>query len=151
MTVPLRRILVCIQFSESCPTTVRYACALAERFHAELHLLHVLEETPEPDVAALTPDEASFATGGEDKLLDGVIPEEWEQKIICRRIVVFGVPHVEITRYAWEHRIDVIVVGTSPRSVWRRLFLGSVADQVVHHAPCPVFVVPYPERKYPLP
>ena len=59
---------------------MRYACALAERFNAELHLLHIFEQTPEPDVAVLPPDEATYSRGGVEAVLAGVIPEEWEER-----------------------------------------------------------------------
>jgi nucleotide-binding universal stress UspA family protein len=152
MTVPLRRVLACVQFNESQQTTVGYACALAERFHAELHLLHVFEQPPEPDVAALSPDEASYSAGGAEAVLAGVVPAGWEERLICRRAVAFGVPWMEIIHYAWEHEIDTIVVGGSSRSALGRWIWGSVADQLVHRPPCPVVVVPHPpERRFPLP
>jgi nucleotide-binding universal stress UspA family protein len=148
--VQIRKILVCIQFNRSCKTTVPHACALAERFGAELHALHVLEASSEPDVAALPPDEASFASGGADLVLAGIIPPEWEERLICQRAVTFGVPWIEITRYAWQHEIDIIVIGASRHSAWSRWVRGSVTDQVVHHAPCPVFVICHTERRFPL-
>jgi nucleotide-binding universal stress UspA family protein len=151
MMARLRRVLVSVQFDGASTTAVDYAAALAERFQAELHLLHVLEGAVEPDVAALPPDEALAATGAEESLWAGVIPPEWEERLSCHKAMVFGVPWVEINRYAWEHNIDVIVIGASRRSAWRRWLLGSTSDQVVHHAPCPVFLIPYPVRQFPLP
>ncbi len=150
MAVQVRRILVCVQFNSSQPATVRYACALAERFNAEIHVLHVLEEMPEPDVAALSPDESICATEGEEAILNGVVPAEFEERLICRRSVGFGVPWMAIVRYAWEHEIDLIVLGPSHRSRLGRWFLGSLTDEVVHHAPCPVFVAAAGERSFPL-
>jgi nucleotide-binding universal stress UspA family protein len=150
MAVQVRRVLVCVQFNQSQETTVRYACLLAERFNAELHVLHVLEETPEPDVATLPPDEAICATEGEETILAGVVPTEFEEKLIVRRAVVFGVPWVAIVRYSWEHEIDVIVLGPSHRSRLGRWVWGSLTDEVVHHAPCPVMVAAASERRFPL-
>lgn len=150
MSVQIRRVLVCVRFGDSLAKTMEYACALAERFAAELHVLHVLEETAEPDAAALSPEEAGYARGSEAAVLSGVIPAAWEERLICRRAVVFGVPWIAITRYAWENRIDAIVLGSSGRSLLRRWLWGSVADQVVHHAPCPIFVVPFPDRQFPV-
>jgi len=114
-------------------------------------MLHVLEESLEADTATLSPDEAAVAEGGTDLLLAGIIPAEWEERLICRSAAVFGVPWIEITRYAWEHECDVIVIGASTRrfglSRWLR---GSTTDQVVHHAPCPILVVTDPDRQFPL-
>ena len=148
--VQIRKILVCIQFNVTCKTVVPYACAVAERFGSELHLLHVLEASPEPDVAVLPPDEASFASGGEDLLLAGIVSPKWEERLFCRRAVCFGVPWIEITRYAWQNEIDVIVIGASRHSLVSRWVRGSVTDQVVHHAPCPVLVITPTDRGFPL-
>lgn len=47
----------------------------------------------------------------------------------------------EITRYAKEDQVDLIVVGSKGRSELEKLFLGSVAAGVLAYAPCPVLVV----------
>ncbi len=46
-----------------------------------------------------------------------------------------------ICRIAEEVHVDVIVVGSHGRTGLERLFLGSVSEHVVRHAPCPVLVV----------
>ena len=46
-----------------------------------------------------------------------------------------------ICRVAEEVGVDVIVVGSHGRTGLQRLFLGSVSEHVVRHAPCPVLVV----------
>jgi nucleotide-binding universal stress UspA family protein/CBS domain-containing protein len=46
-----------------------------------------------------------------------------------------------IVRHARDHAFDLIVVGTHGRTGLRRVFLGSVAEAVLRHAPCPVLVV----------
>ena len=46
-----------------------------------------------------------------------------------------------VCRVAGDLKVDVIVVGSHGRGAIERLLLGSVSDQVVRHAPCPVLVV----------
>jgi nucleotide-binding universal stress UspA family protein len=53
-----------------------------------------------------------------------------------------GVPAHAICAYAQRVRADLIVMGTHGRTGVRRLLLGSVAEQVLHKAGCPVLVVP---------
>jgi hypothetical protein len=48
----------------------------------------------------------------------------------------------EIARYAREHGVDLIVIGTHGRTGMSRALLGSVAERVIRTAPCPVLVVP---------
>jgi len=58
-------------------------------------------------------------------------------------LVVEGIPAKEILDVAEERKIDIIVMGTLGRTGLERLLLGSVAEKVIRHAPCPVFVVRY--------
>jgi nucleotide-binding universal stress UspA family protein len=50
-------------------------------------------------------------------------------------------PGHAIVEIAKEVKPDILVIGSSGKSLFRRLFTGSVSDHVVHHAPCPVLVV----------
>lgn len=56
-------------------------------------------------------------------------------------VVEFGDAATAIARAAEEHDVDLIVVGTRDQGALRRLVLGSVSDELVHHAPRPVLVV----------
>ena len=52
----------------------------------------------------------------------------------------------EIIRYAQEHDIDLIAMGTHGRGRLKRLILGSVAESAVRDAPCPVLTIHHAER-----
>ena len=56
-------------------------------------------------------------------------------------------PAKTIVSVAKEEKVDVIMLATHGRGEIERLFLGSIADRVVHQAPCPVFLVPISERR----
>lgn len=55
--------------------------------------------------------------------------------------VEFGSPAEEICHAAEEEEADIIILGTHDRGALKRIFGGSVSDDVVHKAPCPVLVV----------
>jgi nucleotide-binding universal stress UspA family protein len=55
--------------------------------------------------------------------------------------VAVGKPAEEILPVAREEGVDLIVMGTHGRTGVRHLLLGSVAEEVTGHAPCPVFTV----------
>jgi nucleotide-binding universal stress UspA family protein len=55
-----------------------------------------------------------------------------------------GIPAEEIVRVAREVEADLIVMGTHGRSGLGRLLLGSVAEQVMRHATCPVLTLKAP-------
>jgi nucleotide-binding universal stress UspA family protein len=55
--------------------------------------------------------------------------------------ILRGIPYEEITKYAEENDIDLIVIATHGRKGLDRLFFGSTAEKVVKHARCPVLTV----------
>jgi glycine betaine transporter len=59
--------------------------------------------------------------------------------------IAHGYPSQEIVKYAREHKVDLIVMGTHGRGPIGHLLLGSVAENVVRRAHCPVLTVRQPE------
>ena len=55
--------------------------------------------------------------------------------------VLEGNPALEITKFAKDNDVDLIVVGTLGKSGIDRILLGSVAEKIVRIAPCPVLVI----------
>jgi nucleotide-binding universal stress UspA family protein len=131
-----------------------YGVALVERFNAALHLLHVVEalvgiqpapfEGPRDDL-----DRAIAARAHED--LNGLLPEADRKRLNAQLALEWGAPFVEIVRYARTHEIDLIALGTHGRSGIKHLLVGSVAENVVRSAPCPVLTVRHPEHEFVLP
>jgi nucleotide-binding universal stress UspA family protein len=143
--IQLSRILLPTDFSERGAEATKYACALAEQFDAELHLVHVL---PNPDIAmfdfGISPelgDRIRMAKETAVKELEGVPEPAWAEGRRVIRKVLEGTAFVEIIRYAREHDVDLIVLGTHGRSGLAHVLLGSVAERVVRKAPCPVLTV----------
>ena len=56
-------------------------------------------------------------------------------------LVRLGQPHREITEAAKELHVDLIVLATHGYTGLKHAFLGSTAERVVRHAPCPVLTV----------
>ena len=56
-----------------------------------------------------------------------------------------GKPATAIVDEAAEWKADLIVVGSHGHGFWGRALLGSVSDEVIHHAPCSVMVVRMPQ------
>jgi hypothetical protein len=66
--------------------------------------------------------------------LGAAVPWSWQRRLAMRRAR---------SRYAREHGIDLIVVGTHGRTGMSRA-LWAVAERVIRTAPCPVLAVPFP-------
>ena len=47
----------------------------------------------------------------------------------------------DITNFAFEHKVDEIILGTEKKSRVEKFFLGSVAEYVIINTTCPVVVV----------
>lgn len=140
------RILLATDFSDCSKAARDLACELVDRHAAELHLLHVLPDAlmlaPEPGYALPIPQEYLLQLESEARrALERVLPGEWSAGRNVVRQIRRGNPASEIVRYAEEHEIGLIVLGTHGRGLWGHFFLGSVAERVVRLAKCPVMTV----------
>jgi universal stress protein A len=139
------KILLATELGRNSERALEYAKLFTSQFHAELHVLHVLENIP-----STTP---TFGGGLATTTYVHESPEIAEQKIhalfepawlIGKKTVfatVDGSPAVEILRYAEERTIDLIILGTHGRSGLAHIWLGSVAEQVTRQSKCPVTIV----------
>ena len=145
MTIRIQRILLPTDFSTYSACATRYACELAEKFDAELHLLHTLEAhvvpTPAFEMGLALPTYVNESRAAAEQSLAGVLDPRWSagRKII--QAVIEGSPKVEIIRYARDRDIDLIVLATHGRTGLSHILIGSVTESVVRTAPCPVLTV----------
>lgn len=140
--IRLQKILVPTDFSTHSDAAVRYGVELANRFDAELHLLHTVERVPAfygEGFAAPPETEADLANAATAKLAE--LPEQISPQTVVVRKVVIGSPFPEILKYAEENDIDLIVLGTHGHGALARVLLGSVAEKVVRKSPCPVLTL----------
>lgn len=148
------RILVATDFSETSARAVSYAIEMAEKFNAELHVVHVLE-TQVPlmvdGIAWLPPAMIEAADKSAASQLERVIPEEDRKKLVVKLHLCRGAPYLEITRYARDHKMNLIVLGTHGRGAIAHVLLGNVAEKVVRTAPCPVLTVRHPQHEFKMP
>ena len=153
--IALKRILVPTDFSEASEAAVKYARAFAEAFNASLEVLHVMED---PFIYAPTSEGYVPPPGLLEEMertsrerLNAVLPEDVQRKLRAEVVLKKGSPFVEIVRYAREHEVDLIVMGTHGRGPIAHMLLGSVAEKVVRKAPCPVLTVRHPEHGFVMP
>ncbi len=142
--ITLNRVLAATDFSPCSHEALEYAGELAGRFSAELHLVHVAEDPHAllPHSGATIPVEAlAKAKEQTDEALTRAAELLEQAGRHVERSVVRGNPFLEIIRYAREHDIDLIVIGTHGRTGLQQALMGSVAERVVRKAPCPVLVV----------
>ena len=144
--ISIKRILVPTDFSDCALPAVRYAAELADKFAAELILLHVVPDAvlALPDAVMPTPapvaDLNALTDSGKQGLANMIAAEKLESRH-PRPEVRIGSPAAEIVAAAGDLHADLVCIGTHGRGGIARVLLGSVAELVVRQAPCPVLTV----------
>jgi nucleotide-binding universal stress UspA family protein len=134
-------VLVGIDLSSQSRDVMQAAFRIAEPAGSELHLIHVLPLPPGESLGASRADrELRFATQLDQarKELDRLSKDVSNRVERLSGHLRVGSPAVEIAQLATDLGADLIVVGTHGHRGLDRLFLGSVAESLVRHAPCPV-------------
>ncbi len=141
----IRTILLPFDFSAPSEKAAVWALRLAEQWHARLLLLHVI---PTPSYPPMLIGSYLQVADFEARLLAEV---EAKLKEFATRIgtpnvrldtrVILGEPFHDICHMAEQEAADLIVMGSHGWTGLRHVLLGSVAERVVRHAPCPVLVV----------
>jgi nucleotide-binding universal stress UspA family protein len=157
-------ILAPTDFSQAANHALDFAFEEAKHHKAKLTLLHVLRHNSETEVyyikgalgtlASFDPDfggtlptpqasppETLRRDFNEEALaqLRDLVPSSfsghWEVEVMT------GDPADTIVQAARESDVDLIVMGTHGRTGLQHVLLGSVAEKVVRHAPCPVLTI----------
>jgi len=140
----IRRILVPVDFSAHSRQALRYARPFAEQFGATLCLLHVIEPMVLGGDFGYTPvppgdlDEQRMATARKELKS---IAHELGAGVPVESSVRLGRAWKEITDAARTLPADLLIVSTHGYTGFKYALLGSVAEKIVRHSPCPVLVV----------
>ncbi len=135
------RILVAVDGSPFSDLTVDQAISLGGICNSEIFVISVVDLFPEQMAVApaLVEKMSEEVRGYLDKAKQKIDAAD----ISCETIVhMGGKPHEFIVQEAKEKEIDLIVMGTHGKSGFKRVLMGSVAQNVLGQAPCPVLVVP---------
>jgi len=140
-SLSLRRILVPIDFSNHARRALHYATPLAVQFGARITLLHVIKRVVYPTEMGIVVTDEKFVTASARKHLvklgKKLVPENLRGKMLVRG----GEPYDEIAYVARQLKTDLIVCTTHGYTGFKHVLLGSTAERLVRHAPCPVLTV----------
>ena len=142
----VRTILHPTDFSDRSEYALGLACALARDYGARLIVLHVIEAAAAAAYGeVIVPvDPEPLRAAAQEQLARLEVPQA---NVRAERRLEQGDAVAEILRVAQEVNADLVVMGTHGRTGLGRLLMGSVTEQVVRRAPCPVLTVktPFPE------
>jgi nucleotide-binding universal stress UspA family protein len=124
------RILVPTDFSPASDAALDYARILAAKFGASLQLLHVIDD----------PSASTFLAQARERLARTISATD-RARLHATSEAFVGTPAPAIVDYATATGTGLIVMGTHGRTGLAHLLMGSVAEQVVRTAPCPVLTV----------
>jgi nucleotide-binding universal stress UspA family protein len=150
--IHLQKILVPVDFLSESTKAITYAVAFAREFDARITLLHVVEPIVCPadfgygPVTMQIPDHAMLRKA--KARLDRLGKRLVAGKFLAETLALSGKAYFEITEAAKALGSDLIVIGTHGRTGLEHTVLGSTAEKVVRHAPCPVFVVRRKEHEF---
>jgi len=145
-------ILVPYDFSAGADHAAAIAISEAKLHGARVVILHVVELTPHygPETTLIVPDGAQTPVGIHRHARSRAEAELRElvarlgSDVALSAVVIEGAPADEIVRFARDHAVDAIVMGTRGRSGLRHLLAGSVAEHVVRTSPVPVLTTRQP-------
>ena len=139
-----KNILVPTDLSEHAEDALDYACELAAKLDATVHIVNVIGipalGLPELGVA-LTSTVIDSMIADNQKAIDALAARKATQARIGQVVLRTGDARDVINQTALEVGADLIVMGTHGRRGVSRALLGSVAETVVRSAPCPVLTV----------
>lgn len=139
-------ILVPVDFSNSSREGLRYAIRFANEFGARIILLHATylgyiyssEATAIYDIPALQ----KAARKNAERQMRELVRTANFGAVKFERIFTKGSPVLDICAFAKDRDVDLIITSTHGLTSLKHVLIGSIAEQVVRHAPCSVLVVP---------
>lgn len=140
--LPIKTILHPTDFSQRSDYAFKVACTLASDYGANLVIMHVMSAPVFFGDGVVVPGMTDLADELREKLKDLEVPDE---RVDVVRRLADGNPAAEILQVAQLSNADLIVMGTHGRSGLSRLLMGSVAEEVMRRATCPVLTVTTPK------
>ncbi len=144
---PTKRFLLATDFSEGADRALAVALPYARPLAATIDLVHVYPlpgvgvTSQIPGVVAIPPPSGDLLNAISSRL-DELGASIRAAGVDYVTTTLEGSPADEIAAHARRVSAELIVIGTHGRTGLRRVLLGSVAEQVLRKAECPVLVVP---------
>lgn len=141
----IKKILCPVDFSEPSLLGLSASVDMARLYGAEIEVIYVLPILPPPPIdpqfSFQVPEYEILLQQDAETRLAALVKDKVPKEIKARAVVGHGSAGKEIVKYAEETKAGLIVIASHGHSGWHHLVMGSVAEKVIRHSPCPVFVV----------
>ncbi len=140
--VPFDHVLFATDFSAASEAAFLYARTIADRYHAQLYVAHVINlepfdlVSPESKAVALKQVHEEARKKIERMLVAQGVAQDHYHIIVAEGAVLEAL--IDILR---QNDVDLCVLGTHGRRAFKKLILGSIAEEVFRVAPCPVLTI----------
>lgn len=135
-------VLLAMDFSDSSELALRCALAQTQALNGKLLIAYVLPIRIADGEGMLHAGVDAEDRSAVEERLQQITPPGFDGPV--EHLLLEGDPAEVLVRLSEERQVELIVMGTHGRTGLARLLMGSVAEQVVRRAPCPVLVVKNP-------
>ncbi len=150
----MKKILVPTDFSEQSENALKLAAQLAQKYEAEIYLLHMLElpmDMINPVAGTKTSNdlpEALFFMKLAKKRFKEILSRPYLQGLTVHEIVQFHEAFDGIIETSREHGCDFIVMGSQGATGFKEMFVGSNTEKVVRTSDIPVLVIKHEHEDF---
>lgn len=137
----INKILVSLDGSKNSLKGFDYAIYLARQCQSTVTGLCVVPIYPPVAMPGLTSSFKSKMTKDAKKFLDDAKTKAAQNGIVFTGKIIYGIPTEDVVNFSNTHKFDLVVIGHRGHGAIRELFLGSVANSIVHKSKVPVLVI----------
>ena len=142
-------VLVPTDFTEAAQNALNYAKGMAKKLGANIVVLHVIQPSYAEGFVDAAQKKNIRAGARRDtiKKLDSITRPQSTTQVPITSMVRVGLTEFEILRTAQELGVQMIILGRQNRNPLSRLIFGSVTEDIIDAASCPVLVIKVPPRR----
>ncbi len=139
----IKKILIPTDGSEYSIRAAEYGLSIAKMLGAEVIVLYVLDTIVLDQIVKVTERETADRELKQDgqRYINYILNLAEKQSIKAASLLLKGRPFEQVLQITKGLEIDLIVMGTYGRRGAERILIGSVAEQVIEYATCPVLVI----------